>query len=61
MKVSEDVYGIGSNKFQLDLNKGIDGIGTIGAFNSEKPQLATDSFLDNKKQNVKKQFEFKAQ
>ena len=57
-KTSEDVYGAG--KYNLDLNKGADGIGTMGAQAGQSSKLATESFLDNKKQDVKKQYQFKA-
>jgi hypothetical protein len=56
-KVSDDVYaGNPSDKYNLDLNKGADG---IGAFIPNTSEQATASFLDNKKSQIKDKYQFK--
>ena len=58
-KTSEDIYGGNkSDKYQLDLNKGADGIGTFQPSDSKQ---AASSFLDNKKAEVKDKYQFKSQ
>jgi hypothetical protein len=55
-KVSDDVYaGNTSDKYNLDLNKGADG---IGAFIPNTSEQATASFLDNKKSQIKDKYQF---
>tara|TARA_R100000951_G_C2615899_1_gene172741 strand:+ start:127 stop:1059 length:933 start_codon:yes stop_codon:yes gene_type:complete len=57
-KTSDDIY---NNKYKLDLNSGLYGIGTpIGASNTPAKE-ATESFLEGKKEDVKKKFQYKAQ
>lgn len=56
-KISDDIFG--KNEYSFDATKGAAGIGT--AFNGDNKQsteLATKSFLQNKKEDVKKQFNF---
>ncbi len=57
-KTSDDIY---DNKYKLDLNSGLDGIGTPGSASKTPAKEATDSFLEGKKQDVKNKFQFKAQ
>jgi hypothetical protein len=58
-KTSEDIYGGNpSDKYNLDLNKGTDGIGSFIPNTSEQ---ATASFLDNKKTQIKDKYQFKPQ
>jgi hypothetical protein len=53
-KTSENIFG----KYQLDVDKGADGIGTsAGAEPASKE--ATQSFLDAKKTDLKKSYSFK--
>ena len=54
-KTSADIYG---GKYELDLNKGADGIGSPQASAAKQ---ATASFLDNKKSQVKGKYQFQAQ
>jgi hypothetical protein len=55
-KVSDDVYaGNTSDKYNLDLNKGADG---IGSFIPNTAEQATASFLDNKKSQIKDKYQF---
>ena len=66
-KTSNDIYGQQNanknivnpvnEKFDLDLNKGVDGIGSAYSGN-EPTNVATDSFLDSKKTDLKKQYNF---
>jgi len=62
-KVSEDVYKVGSNdQYTFDATKGAAGIGTpMNGSSLEQADKATASFLDNKKSQVKNQYQFKAQ
>ena len=57
-KTSDDIFQGSSNaKYSLDLDKGEDGIGT--SYGSEpKSQEATKSFLDSKKTDYKKAYNF---
>ena len=58
-KTSADIYGGNpGSKYELDLNKGADGIGTPQVSSAKQ---ATASFLDNKKSQVKNKFQFEAQ
>ena len=58
-KTSDDIYGGNpGSKYELDLNKGGDGIGTLQPSASKQ---ATASFLDNKKSQVKSKYQFQAQ
>ena len=54
-KTSAEIYG---GKYELDLNKGADGIGTPQVSSAKQ---ATASFLDNKKSQIKNKFQFEAQ
>jgi len=66
-KTSNDIYGQQNanknivdrvnEKYNLDLNKGIEGIGIPQSAN-EPTEVATDSFLDSKKEDIKKQYQF---
>jgi hypothetical protein len=59
-KVSEDVYG--NDKYTFDATKGAAGIGTpMNGGSKEQASKATASFLDNKKSQVKDQYQFQAQ
>jgi hypothetical protein len=58
-KTSADIYG---GNFDFDATKGAAGIGTpMNGSSQEQASKATASFLDNKKSQVKKQYQFKAQ
>jgi len=66
-ELSNDIYGQQNDnknivnrvneKFNLDLNKGADGIGSAYSGN-DASNVATDSFLDSKKTEVKKEYQF---
>ncbi len=67
-KTSNDIYGKRSynmntsndtDKYQLDLNKGADGIGIPQQSSSASSDIATDSFLESKKAAIKKDYNFK--
>jgi hypothetical protein len=62
-KTSEDIYQTGSNdKYSFDAAKGAAGIGTpMNGDSKEQADKATASFLDNKKSQVKNQYQFQAQ
>jgi len=62
-KTSEDIYQTGSNeKYSFDATKGAVGIGTpMNNGAPQQAQKATASFLDNKKSQVKDQYQFQAQ
>tara|TARA_R110002012_G_scaffold132670_1_gene285593 strand:+ start:130 stop:1005 length:876 start_codon:yes stop_codon:yes gene_type:complete len=51
-KVSEDIYG---DKYQFDSTQGADGIGSPQV---SAVQQATESFLDNKKAQIKNKYQF---
>ncbi len=67
-ELSNDIYGQQNenknlidrvnDKYQLDLNKGADGIGTPQQTSSASSDIATDSFLDSKKTAIKKNYNF---
>ena len=58
-KTSTDIYGGNEgSKYNLDLNKGGDGIGSPQVSSSKQ---ATASFLDNKKSQVKSKYQFESQ
>ena len=58
-KTSADIYGGNpGSKYELDLNKGADGIGTPQVSSAKQ---ATASFLDNKKSQIKNEYQFQAQ
>tara|TARA_R110001592_G_scaffold52697_2_gene161671 strand:- start:1590 stop:2465 length:876 start_codon:yes stop_codon:yes gene_type:complete len=61
-KTSEDIYQTGSNeKYSFDATKGAAGIGTLmDSSSKEQADKATASFLDNKKSQVKDQYQFTA-
>lgn len=61
-KVSEDIYDPQSKgNYTFDATLGSEGIGTpLNGSRREQANLATDSFLDNKKEQVKKKYEFQA-
>ena len=60
-QTSEDIFGSGSD-FSFDAAKGAAGIGTpMNGDSSQQATKATASFLDNKKSQVKNQYEFQAQ
>lgn len=62
-KLSEDIFGemkTPGSEFAFDANKGMAGIGTESGVQADNTAArATDSFLDNKKTEVKKEFNFK--
>ena len=59
-KVSDDIYG--NEQYSFDATKGSAGIGTpMNGGSQEQAGKATASFLDNKKTQVKKQYQFQAQ
>ena len=59
-KVSEDIYG--SDKYSFEATKGAAGIGTpLNGSSSNQADLAADSFLDSKKEDLKKKYQFQAQ
>ena len=71
-RTSESIYGNSNanknlvdrvnDKYSLDLNKGVDGIGTPNTgSSSQTASKATESFLDSKKQTVKKDYNFQPQ
>lgn len=71
-RTSESIYGNSNanknlvdrvnDKYSLDLNKGMDGIGTPNTGSSaQTASKATESFLDSKKQTVKKDYNFQPQ
>ena len=62
-KVSEDIYGDSTpDQYAFDATKGAAGIGTpMSGGSQEQAFKATSSFLDNKKSQVKKEYQFQAQ
>ena len=64
-KTSEDIYKTGSNdpdNFTFNATKGAAGIGTpMNGDSKEQAEKATDSFLGNKKAEVKDKYQFIAQ
>ena len=57
-KTSADIYsGNPGSKYELDLNKGGDGIGSPQVSSAKQ---ATASFLDNKKSQIKNKYQFQA-
>lgn len=67
-ELSNDIYGQQNEnknivnrvneKFDLDLDKGVEGIGS--AYETDNAtNVATDSFLDSKKQDIKNEYQFK--
>lgn len=59
-KVSEDIYG--TDQYSFDAMKGAAGIGTpLNGSSINQADLAADSFLDNKKEDLKKKYQFIAQ
>lgn len=64
-KTSESIYGVGSNSkanYAFDATKGAAGIGTpMNGDSYNKSIEATENFLDNKKQAIKKEYQFRAQ
>ena len=60
-KTSAEIYG-GKSKFEFDATKGAAGIGTpMNGDSAQQANKATASFLDNKKSQVKKEYQFEAQ
>ena len=62
-KTSDDIYKVSNNdQYSFDATKGAAGIGTpMNGSPKEQAQKATTSFLDNKKSQVKNQYQFQAQ
>ena len=57
-KTSDDIFGSSSNK-EFDAAKGITGIGTEGGLSADdSAEKATTSFLNNKKTEIKKEYNF---
>ena len=57
-KTSDDIFGSSSNK-EFDATKGITGIGTEGGLSADdSAEKATTSFLNNKKTEIKKEYNF---
>ena len=65
-KTSQEIYGNNNNeendnKYAFDMNKGIDGIGTEGGIiDSDTAAKSTENFLQSKKSDVMKKYQFKA-
>lgn len=60
-KVSDDIYGSKDDSYSFNASLGAEGIGTpLNGSRREQADLATDSFLDNKKTEVKKKYQFQA-
>ena len=57
-KISDDIFGGGNSSYSFDHNKGSDGIGTAKGAESNIEAKATSSFLDAKKSDVKKAYNF---
>ena len=58
-KTSKEIFGgqEDNKKYNLDLNQGAEGIGQPQA-SDEPTEVATDSFLDSKREDIKKQYQF---
>ena len=65
-KTSQEIYGNNNNeendnKYTFDMNKGIDGIGTEGGIiDSDTAAKSTENFLQSKKSDIMKKYQFKA-
>lgn len=65
-KTSQEIYGDNNNeqndnKYVFDMNKGIDGIGTEGSIiDSDTASKSTENFLQSKKTDIMKKYQFKA-